>query len=748
MNLFSLFATIGLDTSDYEKGVKSAQKSVENMKDDISDLADSYESKSEDIVDAMEDAADNIEKSQRSISNTAKSESEKTKKHWTTSAIDVSKAWDALKAGAKAAAAGITAVGGALVATSALTEEYRVAQGKLNTAFEAAGYSAESASFSYNEFYKILGDTDTATEASQLLAKLSSSEEDLATWTRMAAGVWGTFGDSLPIEGLIESANETAKTGTVVGVLADALNWAGISEDEFNSKLEAAGNEAERNQLIMNTLSDTYDGAADAFYRNNEQVIKNREQQASLTASVAKIGAAVDKVKSAFMERFTPAIGEASDKIADWISKIDIDSVVDLAVDAIESLIDKAIEVKDIFVEWFPVIASVSAAIATFVTVMTTVSTVQKAVTAAQAALNAVMNANPFILVATIIASLVAALITLWNTNDDFRNAVTNIWEGIKQVFSDAWEFIKFVWDKFSPYFKAIWEPLSQVVGAFVDAVISFVMLMYESAKRYMDNIASAFKSAWEAIKVVWDAVSPYFSAIWENIQNVFSVVSDVLSGYFATAWLMIQAVWNTVTSYFETIFNTIAGIFSAVTSVLRGDFESAWEAIKGVFVGWGDFFSGLLQNLLDVFGGVVDIFIDVGSDIIDGIKQGIANAWDGLANWFEGLWDSLFGNRSVDVDVDVNENGSSDRPQGGGVASLPRSVNGSYATGLDYVPFDGFIAELHEGERILTAEEARKYNSGSITVIQNIYSQAKNAAELMQEARNQQRKAVLLGNV
>lgn len=747
MNLFSLFATIGLDTSDYEKGVKSAQKSVESMKDDITELAHSYESKSADIADAMEDASDDIEKSQKSISSTAKTESEKTKSHWTTSALDVSKAWNVLKTGAKAAVAGITAVGGALVATSALTEEYRVAQGKLNTAFEAAGYSSETAKQAYSDFYAILGDVDTATEASQLLAKLAQSEEDMATWTRTAAGVWGTFGDSLPIEGLIESANETAKTGTVVGVLADALNWAGISEDDFNAKLAAAGNEAERNQLIMNTLSDTYDGAADAFYRNNEQIIKNREQQASLTASMAKIGAAVDKVKSAFMERFTPAIGEASDKIADWISKIDIDSVVDLAVDAIESLIDKAIEVKDIFVEWFPVIASVSAAIATFVTVMTTVSTVQKAVTAAQAALNAVMNANPFILVATIIASLVVALITLWNTNEDFRNAVTNIWEGIKQVFSGAWEFIKSVWDKFSPYFKAIWEPLSQVVGAFVDAVISFVMLMYESAKRYMDNIASAFKSAWEAIKTVWDVVSPYFSAIWENIQSIFSVVADVLSSFFSTAWLLIKAVWDTVTSYFETIFNTIAGIFSAITSVLRGDFESAWEAVKGVFEDWGEFFSGLLENLREIFEGVIEFFTEVGGDIIEGIKQGISDAWDGLVSWFEGLWDSLFGDRSVDVDVDVNESSSS-RPQGGGVASLPRSVNGSYAAGLDYVPFDGFIAKLHEGERILTAEEAKKYNPGGITVVQNIYSQAKNAAELMQEARNQQRKAVLLGNV
>ena len=173
-----------------------------------------------------------------------------------------------------------------------------------------------------------------------------------------------------------------------------------------------------------------------------------------------------------------------------------------------------------------------------------------------------------------------------------------------------------------------------------------------------------------------------------------------------------------------------------------------AWEAVKGVFEDWGEFFSGLLQNLREIFEGVIEFFAEVGGDIVGGIKQGISDAWDGLVSWFEGLWDSLFGNRSVDVDVDVNENGSSDRPQGGGVASLPRSVNGSYATGLDYVPFDGFIAELHEGERILTAEEAKKYNSGGITVIQNIYSQAKNAAELMQEARNQQRKAVLLGNV
>ena len=75
------------------------------------------------------------------------------------------------------------------------------------------------------EFYAVLGDTDTATEASQLLSKVARNGEDIAYWTHIAAGVAGAFGDALPVEGLIEAANETARTGTVTGVLADALNW-------------------------------------------------------------------------------------------------------------------------------------------------------------------------------------------------------------------------------------------------------------------------------------------------------------------------------------------------------------------------------------------------------------------------------------------------------------------------------------------------------------------------------------------
>lgn len=712
------------------------------MRSDVMKLAQTYKSQGMTMSDAMKKAYEDIDRSQYQTSGTAKSESEKTKKYWTGAAFDISKGWDLLKTGFKTAVAGVAAVTGSLVAISAATEEYRIAQGKLNTAFEAAGYSSETAATAYNEFYKILGDTDTATEASQLLAKLAENEQDMETWTRAAAGVWGTFGDALPIESLIEAANETAKTGTVVGTLADALNWAGISEDEFNAKLAAAGDESERNRLIMETLSSTYDTAADSFYKNNEQIIKNREQQAKLTEAMASAGDAVDKVKGAFVERFMPAISGAADKVAEWLNGMDVNAVIDTAI-------EKITEIKDLFIQLLPAIVGVTTAVVTFRTIMTIsaiIDTVTKAITAfklandaatlSQAALNAVMNLNPFVLIVTLIAGLVAALITLWSTNEDFRNAVTVIWEQIKVLFSSAWEWIVNTWNQFQPYFQAAWD--------FLVAVFSQVV----------ETLGGFFSAAWEFIVGVWNAAQPYFAAIWNFIQSVFAVVAPILSGFFRTAWNLIKGVWDVVSGYFRNIWNTIKGIFAVVEAVLSGNFSDAWEAIKEVLAGWGEFFQGLWDKILEIFSGLWDTFKGFGDDIIEALKDGINAAWDGLVSWFNGLWDGLFGNKTANVTVNktVNETVNS-VPGGGSSASIGagrRSVDGSHRLGLNYVPFDGYIAELHKGERVLTADQARKQDSGSgnITVVQNIYSQAKSAAELMREARNSQRKAVLMGSV
>ena len=213
----------------------------------------------------------------------------------------------AIVAGTAAAA---TAAAGALLRVDEATAEFRENQAKLQTAFEAAGSSANVAKEAYSGLYRILGDDGEATEATQLLAQLAGNTKSVGMWTDIAAGVMGTFGDALPITSLIEASNETAKVGKVTGALADALNWAGISEDEFNAKLAELSTEEERNRLITYTLSRTYADATDAFKANNEAALASRDSQVKLQQSMATLGSAVSKIKTRLQQEFTPALGE------------------------------------------------------------------------------------------------------------------------------------------------------------------------------------------------------------------------------------------------------------------------------------------------------------------------------------------------------------------------------------------------------------------------------------------------------
>ena len=171
------------------------------------------------------------------------------------------------------------------------TREYREDMNKLKAAFNATGKSTESAKAVYKDFYKILGESDRSVEAVNHLAELCNGEEELSKWGKIAAGVTAKFGDSLPIEGLTEAANETAKVAKVTGPLADALNWAGISEDEFNDKLAALTTEQERSALITETLSGKYTDVGNAYLELNGSAIRAREATAQWDEATAKLGA-------------------------------------------------------------------------------------------------------------------------------------------------------------------------------------------------------------------------------------------------------------------------------------------------------------------------------------------------------------------------------------------------------------------------------------------------------------------------
>ncbi len=353
---------------------------------------------------------------------------------------------------ATAGVAGVTALTTAFLALDGATEEYRIAQGKLNTAYEAAGLGADNAARAYSSLYGILGDTDTATEASQLLAKIAKNEGDIETWTDIAAGAFGTFGDSLPIEGLIEASNETAKVGQVTGVLADALNWAGIMEDDFNERLSACGSESERNKLIMDTLAQTYEGAADAFYKNNSALVASRNQQSAMQEITAGLGETSSNVKGKVLELFgamadgTVRPGSALDwlsgkaeQFSAWVDGLDLGALATQFDQGFATAVDKAGQAFNWVQENGDTIISVLKTIAAAWGIAKVIQFTGSVVSAGTTIFNfgktvmALVSANPIVLLIGGAIAAVALLIANW---DKVKSAASELWQAIKERFA------------------------------------------------------------------------------------------------------------------------------------------------------------------------------------------------------------------------------------------------------------------------------------------------------------------------
>ena len=279
---------------------------------------------------------------------------------------------------------------------------------------------------------------------------------------------------------------------------------------------------------------------------------------------------------------------------------------------------------------------------------------------------------------------------------------------------------------------------LASSVGSFLDNIIPKIW-DFIGALGPVGPLLAGITAALGAFQV---AVS--ISKIVGAAAAAFDAYKKANEGATVAQWLM-NAAMNA--NPIVLVVTLISGLVAAIIVLwntnegVRNAVISAWESIKSaaetIFTAIANFFTETIpnafQSMIGMIGGRISAFIDIGKNVVENIKSGISKAWNGLVGWFNGLWDSLFGNRNVKVNANV-------------------STNGSHAGGLSYVPFDGYIAELHKGERVLTANEAKDYrngeksNGGGVTVIQNIYSQAKTAADLMLEARHEQERAVLLG--
>ena len=186
---------------------------------------------------------------------------------------------------------GIKAVGDAIMSVVEDTAEYRKIMGTLEISSQRAGYSAQQTADIYRTLQGVLGDTQTAATTTANLQAIGLAQEDLVTVTNAAIGAWATYGDSIPIDGLSESINETIQAGKVTGTFADVLNWAGTSEDDFNAKLEAANGTTERANIVLQELkSQGLDQAGKAWQDANEDVVALNEATERWDSAMAQLG--------------------------------------------------------------------------------------------------------------------------------------------------------------------------------------------------------------------------------------------------------------------------------------------------------------------------------------------------------------------------------------------------------------------------------------------------------------------------
>lgn len=512
-----------------------------------------------------------------------------------------------------------------------VTNEFQEDMGKLSVAAQQNNVATDAANGAYRDMVGILGETDQSVEAvNHLFALCGENTQALSDWTNIASGVYATFGDSLPLEGLTEAANETAKVGQVTGPLADAINWAseaavqqGVAlsgnqaaidaynsaladgatqEDAFNAALAACNTEQERAQLITDTLNGVYAEAGAQYQQTNADVIAYRQSQSDLTAAMSSLG-------QAFMPIVTG-----------------LTNVATMLLSGVQPA-----------VQWFvtnlPIIAPILAGIVTTIgllavvlnasTIATTAQTVAtNAAAAAQGLLNMVMNANPIALIVTLIAGLVVAIIGLWNNSEAFRAFVTGAFQQIQQVAQVVIDAIVNFFTVTVPnaigvvigFFQNLWNSIVSVfngalstVSGFVSSVVSFftvsvpnaVSNMLSAAGRIPGQIASFLGSALSsAASFVGSFASSAIQAASQFVSNIVSGLSGLAGRVMSVGSDIVHGIWSGISGAAGWLMNQISGFANNIVSGIKGFFGIASPSkvmrdevgkylAEGVAVGW-----------------------------------------------------------------------------------------------------------------------------------------------------------------
>ena len=554
--------------------------------------------------------------------------------------------------------ASVIVIGKALLSLADNTREYRTEMGKLDTAFRNAGHSAANAEKTYKTLQSVLGESDRSVEAANHLAKLTDNEKDLQIWTDICTGVFATFGDSLPIEGLTEAANETAKVGQVVGVLADALNWAGVSEEEFNRKLAACNDEHERTRLITETLNGLYKNTADAYKRNNKAVIEANAAQEKWNAAMAKVGAIVEPVvtiiKSGLADAITSLADAATGNTDYWVGTLETVDEAGAKVEELTQRIEDLLALDPAYwtdiqqQEYDHLRISLAEAEAQYQSMLEQ----QEAAAAAAAD-----PANKFRAATEEYAASATELL------NKFQENYTQISEAV-----GGW---------FTPF-----EEAKTTVTTSINEMMAAMQSQVDFNASYSDNLQALKSYGLESLSEAFQSYgadgAAYAAAIVQAVEQAGGATTE-------GGQQVIQGLLD-MNSQVQSSQDELA----QTMTLYSGEFDSAiQEMVKTLATGVEDMNMGA-EAYVAAF--------DTINEYLRGIETqtpGVVSAMSSLARQMKDALTANLG--TIQVGLQFVNNGD----------GYPAK------NGLDYVPYDEFPARLHKGEAVLTAEEAAAWRAG-----------------------------------
>lgn len=498
------------------------------------------------------------------------------------------------------------------------TKEYRKIMGTLETSSEAAGYSAEETSEAFSQLYGALGDDQSAATTTANLQAIGASQKDINSLISSAVGAWAKYGDSIPIDGLAESINETIRAGQVTGTFADVLNWgskegetfgvmlkenteeneewnkavqdASSAEDFFNLALQDAETQADRTNLVLQAMADQgLSDVGDAWYSNNKDIVDANNAQLEFTKKAAELSERVQPVLTAVQE----GINGILQAILDVTAGIDMDTIVGYVhnfFDAVSNVVAFLIENKETVIG---VIGAIGLAL-TALKIVEFVQSVKSGISEISGALS-FLAANPIVLVIAAIAALIAVLVLIVTKGEEIKAWLAGFNEWLQGVFATDWTEI------FGP-----------VLG----------------------NVLNGFFSL---LKGIWDGVYQVLNGVIDFIQGIFT-------GNWEQAWSGVQeiasGVWNYITGLITGACDLIEGILLGLDSWLQGVFKTDWTEIFGP--GLGDIINAFMKNVENTWNAIKQIFQGV-IDFVKGVFTGNwKQAWQGVVNIFGGLFNSL----------------------------------------------------------------------------------------------------------